>query len=155
MTLWRSIDTVLDYAIDNEASSAQFYRDLAHRAATPELRDVLEGYAREELSHKQILEQLKRQKQIKIKAVRGLSLEMKAYAVEGVAAPDMEVEEALALALARENAAFRLYRDLADEVADPKIRNVFLRLAEEEAKHKTNFEQVYAERVGDKDRPAR
>jgi rubrerythrin len=42
-----------------------------------------------------------------------------------------------------EKAAFRLYTDLAERTPDPAIRQTFLSLAQEEAKHKLRFEIEY------------
>jgi len=45
----------------------------------------------------------------------------------------------------REKAAFKLYSDLAEQVGDQQTKDLFLSLAEEEAKHKLRFEVEYDE----------
>jgi rubrerythrin len=47
----------------------------------------------------------------------------------------------------KEKAAFRLYSDLAGLADDAQLRNTFLFLAQEEAKHKLRFEIEYDENV--------
>ena len=47
----------------------------------------------------------------------------------------------------KERAAFELYRDMAEKVQDTNVKQVFVGLAKEEAKHKLFFETEYEERV--------
>jgi rubrerythrin len=55
----------------------------------------------------------------------------------------MDYQSALILAMKQEKAAFRLYTDLAASTDDEKVRDLFLGLAQEEAKHKLRFEVEY------------
>ena len=54
-----------------------------------------------------------------------------------------EVQEALILAMKKEKVAFKLYTDLAAAVSSADLKNTFLSLAQEEAKHKLRFEVEY------------
>lgn len=47
----------------------------------------------------------------------------------------------------KEKAAFRLYNDLASTVKDRALRETFLALAQEEARHKLRFEIAYDEEI--------
>jgi len=47
----------------------------------------------------------------------------------------------------KERAAFELYSDMAEKVPDANLKQVFVGLAKEEAKHKLFFETEYEERV--------
>jgi rubrerythrin len=47
----------------------------------------------------------------------------------------------------KENAAFKMYTELASQTPDPKIKETFLALAQEEAKHKLRFEMEYDEEI--------
>jgi ferritin-like protein len=53
----------------------------------------------------------------------------------------------LQYALAREDAAMKHYRELADETAPGPIHDLFEFLANEEAKHKQELEKTYYETV--------
>ena len=55
----------------------------------------------------------------------------------------MPYDEALAVAMNREKAAFRLYTDLSEAVDDPALQALFRSLAREEARHKLRFELEY------------
>ena len=72
-----------------------------------------------------------------------LDLKMADYLVAGEVSGDMDYQQALIMAMKKEKAAFRLYSDLADRVADGALRTLFLGLAQEEAKHKLRFEVEY------------
>ena len=52
MKEWKEIDEVLDFAIESEEGAVQFYTRLAERAEKPWMREVFEGFAREEAGHK-------------------------------------------------------------------------------------------------------
>ena len=59
----------------------------------------------------------------------------------------MDYQQALILAMNKEKAAFRMYTDLAAAAPEEGLRNTFLALAQEEAKHKLRFEIEYDEEV--------
>ena len=47
----------------------------------------------------------------------------------------------------REKSAFKLYSDIARSAQDEELRELFLGLAQEEAKHKLRFEVEYDDEV--------
>ena len=55
----------------------------------------------------------------------------------------MSYQDALTLAMKKEKAAFRMYTVLADKATDPVVKTLFLKLAQEESKHKLRFEIEY------------
>ena len=59
----------------------------------------------------------------------------------------MDYQQALVVAMQKEKMAFKMYSDLAETVDDENVKNVFLSLAQEEAKHKLRFEVEYDEHV--------
>ncbi|MEW5994541.1 MAG: ferritin family protein, partial [Candidatus Zixiibacteriota bacterium] len=60
---------------------------------------------------------------------------------------DLGYQEALILAMKTEKAAFRLYNDLATATDDANLKQMFLSLAQEEAKHKLRFEIEYDDHI--------
>jgi rubrerythrin len=146
MDVFDSFGDVLDFAIDREIEANEFYVDLAKRMKRPAMREVFEGFAKEELGHKAKLEALKRGG--KIPARRPVpDLRMADYIVNAEPTADMTYEDALVLAMKKEKAAFRLYLDLAAQVQNEDQKALFLALAEEEARHKLRFEIEYDEFV--------
>lgn len=138
-----SITEVLDFAIANEDKAHDFYLELALKARSPVMRDVLEGFAAEEFGHK-----------LKLQAVRDGEFDLGpaddipslgvAESVDDVEPGDqMSYADALVLAMKREKAAYRLYLDLAAAAPTQELTDMFLGLANEEAKHKVRFELEY------------
>jgi rubrerythrin len=140
-----SFEDVLDFAIEKEMEANQFYMDLARQMKNPSMREVFETFAREELGHKAKLEGIKQGKQIQ-PAKNVTDLHIADYVVVEPS-PEMDYQGALALAMKKEKAAFRLYLDLANQVENEEHKSLFLSLAQEEAKHKLRFELEYDEVV--------
>lgn len=147
MKEWKTAEDILDFAINNEQGAVEFYRELAEKSATPEVRDLFEEYAKEEESHKANLEAVKTGQTLKPVSTKVLDLKLGDYLVAVEPTADMDYQSALVLAMKREKAAFRLYTDLASKVGDGELRDLFLRLAQEEAKHKLHFEIEYDEHI--------
>ena len=141
-----SFEDVLDFAIERETEAVQFYTDLAQQMKNPSMRDVFKAFAKEEQGHKAKLEAIKQNKQIK-PAKNVSDLHIADYVVEVEPDPEMDYQDALVLAMKKEKAAFRLYIEVANQVADEEHKSLFLSLAQEEAKHKLRFEIEYDEVV--------
>ena len=144
---WKESDDVLDFAIENEQSAIEFYTELAEQTTKPQLKKVFAEYAKEEMGHKSRLESVKAGKKFSPAAKKVLDLKLGDYLVDIEPTPDMDFQSALVVAMKREKAAFRLYTDLAGQIDDEELRDLFLRLAQEEAKHKLRFEIEYDEQV--------
>ena len=76
-----------------------------------------------------------------------IDLKISDYLVDVEAREDISYQDALIVAMKREKAAYRLYSDMSEKVPEGELRNVFIGLAKEEAKHKLFFESQYDERV--------
>lgn len=143
MNRWHSIDEALDLAIGEEKAAAEFYTQLAGQVKTPGMRQVLEGFAQEEMKHKAKLETIKAGGTLKPAQQQVTDLKVADYLVDVAPSPDMGYQAALVLAMKKEKAAFKLYTDLAASTYDENIRATFLALAQEEARHKLRFEIEY------------
>lgn len=144
---WKAAEDVLDFAIENEQSAIDFYMELSEKTTKPHLKKVFADYAREEMGHKSRIEAVKAGKKFKPSEHKVLDLKLSDYLVDVEPTPDMDFQSALVVAMKREKAAFHLYTDIAEQVDDPDLRDLFLRLAQEEAKHKLRFEIEYDEQV--------
>jgi len=142
MERFESVEEVLEFAIAREMESQDFYMKLAERMENPAMQKVFENFAAEELGHRLKLEAIKRghillgQEEVK-------SLEIADYVVDVEPRPDMDYAEVLVVAMKKEKAAYRLYLDLAAAAEDEELTDMFLLLAQEEAKHKLRFEIEY------------
>jgi len=148
MKEFTNINFILDFAINQEQESVDFYMNLATKVLNKEMKKIFENFAKEEIGHKAKLIKLKEE---------GLSnsfnnenianLKMDEYLVNVKPSPDMTYQDALILAMKKEKYAFKLYTNLADYAKAENLKNIFLMLAQEEAKHKLRFEIEYDEFV--------
>ena len=142
-----TVDEILDYAIDQEQQAADFYADLAGRAEKAGMKDVLLEFSEEEKRHKERLLAVKTGERELTPEQEVLDLKISDYLVEVNATDDISYQDALIIAMKRERAAYELYSDMAEKIPAGNLREVFVGLAREEAKHKLFFESEYDERV--------
>ena len=144
-----SATEILDFAIGNEEAAIELYRRLAAKTNSPSMRDVFEGFAREEEGHKAKLLGVKQAGTLTFQSAgeKVTDLKIGDYLVDADPEGDPSYQDALILAMKMEKAAFKLYTDLAEAAPDAELRDLLLRLAEEEAKHKLRFEIEYDEHI--------
>lgn len=149
MTDLNSVDEILDFAISEEQGAHDFYVGLAGKLDTPALKQMFEGFALEELGHKAKLQAVKSGKKLMAAAGKVADLKIGDYLVEvETNDPDkLDYQQALIIAMKKEDSAMRLYKDLAGRAGVVEIKDLLLGLAQEEAKHKLRFEVEYDEYV--------
>jgi rubrerythrin len=146
MEKFDTVEDVLDFAISKEMAAKEFYEKFAEWAENPAMRKVFEEFAAEEQRHREILENVKSGNMVLPKEkIQDMKLADMAEAV--TPHPDMNYQDALVFAMHREKQAFTLYHMLANLCEDEKMRETFEMLAQEEAKHKLQFEIEYDEVV--------
>ena len=146
MGQFESVEEIIDFAIAGEVESRDFYMKLAERMENPAMQKVFENFAIEELGHRLKLEAIQRG-EILLVEEQVKSLDIADYVVDVEPRPDMDYTDALVLAMKKEKAAYRLYLDLAAMAEDEELTDMFLSLAQEEAKHKLRFEIEYDDTV--------
>jgi len=142
-----TVDEILDYAIDQEQQAADFYASVAARAEKPGMKKMLLEFAGEEKRHKERLLAVKSGERKLTPEKEVLDLKVSDYLVEIDAGENISYQDALIVAMKRERAAFRFYSDMAEKLSEGNLKQVFIGLAKEEAKHKLFFETEYEERV--------
>ena len=148
MEQWNSVEDVLDYAIQREQDAVDLYTSLAQTAEHPHMRTVFEGFAAEEQAHKSRLIAIKDKGLLTMAPSKKVTdLKIGDYLVAEEPTGDLDYQGALILAMKKEKAAYKLYADLAAIAESESLTHVFLRLAQEEARHKLRFEIEYDERI--------
>ena len=145
MNLFKTIEEVLDFAMEGEQGAVDLYTRLGRISENIEMRDTFLQFAKEEMGHKARLLRIKTEGIFESQAVPVTDMKISDYLSEIVPKPDMDYREALILAMSQEKAAFKLYSKLAQEVEFAELKNIFLTLAQEEARHKLRFELEYDE----------
>ena len=142
-----TVDEILDYAIDQEQQAADFYAGFAARAEKAGMKKLLLEFAEEEKRHKERLLAVRTGERKLTPEKEVLDLKVSDYLVEVDASDNISFQDALIVAMKRERAAFQLYNDMAEKITDGNLKQVFVGLAKEEAKHKLFFETEYEEHV--------
>lgn len=142
MKTFKSFNEVMDFAIDSEIEAVNFYKILADFVEKPEMAEVLLDLALQESGHKAQLEAVKAGSiVIDDQEVGDLGITNKVKDVEPYA--KMNYVDLLVIGMKKEEAARKLYTYLATVAQTQEIRDIFLKLAQEEAEHKMRFELEY------------
>ena len=148
MSDFPSVDAVLDHAIAMEQAAVDLYLQLAERIKTEIMRDVFRAFAQEERGHKAKLEAFKAGKRPALGAVEMVQdLRIADYTSDVMLSDGSSYADILVFAMKQEKLAFRLYSDLSERAGDAQVRDLFMALAQEEAKHKLRFEIEYDQHV--------
>lgn len=132
------IANILESAVEKEIEAHRFYSTVAELIADEKGRDMFMNFANDEEKHRQRLELeiIKLGKTLKPAEDIDIDIEVESDF-------HMNYKEALIMAMQKEDASFRLYIEYATLTTDPELKEVFIRLAEEEVKHKVKFEIEY------------
>ena len=138
---------IIDYAIRKEFEAAKFYRDLQARVKLNSSKKFLKELEDMELQHAEILRNyLEDQSQISlISEPTDLKISDDLDDIE--IKDDLTFQEVIIIAMKREEAAMNLYNRLAENISDSAAKTVFLRLAQEESKHKYSLETMYDDEI--------
>jgi len=147
MEQFKSADEILDFAIGKEQEAHDLYAGLAAQMTREDMAAVFSQFAAEELGHKAKLQEFRRSGVAVITAERVADLKIGDYLIDVEPGANMGYQQALILAMKAEKAAYRLYHDLALQASSPAFKEIFLSLANEEAKHKLRFEIEYDEQI--------
>lgn len=147
MKEFTTINDILNFAMNSEQESVDFYKDLAENAQNEDMRKVFNQFAQEEISHKAKIMKIKEEGTYDLPREKIQDLKMSDYMVNVKPHPNMNYQDALVLAMNKEKAAFRLYMELSDRAGNEELSELFLTLAQEESKHKLRFELEYDDYV--------
>lgn len=140
---FESVQAVLDFAISREVEAARLYRQLADEVTRPGMREAFLEFAAQEDGHRARLEKVQAGDTAPLPQSSVEHLHMAEYLVEVQPETGMNYQRALLYAMKAEEAAYRLYSDLASSVTEPGLVSLFRSLAQEEVRHKQRFESEY------------
>ncbi len=147
MREFKSTEEILDFAIGEEQSAADFYTNLAAQVKSPSVRKMFLEFSEEELQHKNKLENIKMGSLEYLPIENVADLGLGEILVDVAPTSGMDYQDALILAMKKEKAAYQMYTLLAGVASDPAIRGLLTGLANQEANHKLRFEIEYDEHV--------
>ena len=138
---------ILAFAINKEQEAIDFYRDLARRVKAKSLVNELEKIAAMEAGHRDRLKAIDVATLARSTPKKVVDLKIADYLVPQEPTKGMTWQDILTIAMHRELASVKLYTDLAARVEDGIARQLFEKLAAEEAGHKRYFEQIWDEEI--------
>jgi len=130
----------IDFAIAKEKEAEAFYKEWAERATQPAVKALFSEFAGMECEHARKLAQVSPE-DLLAQGDAPPDLHISDYLVDVEATPNVTLQDAMILAMKREEAAVSLYEQLAQ--LTPAARALFGALAEEERRHKRLLESEY------------
>jgi len=138
---------ILSFAIQKEEEAADFYKELSKRTESPNAKKMFDEFAAEEEKHKEKLSNINEESIVSYSVQSVPDLKISDYLVDVLFKPDTGYQDALIIAMKREEKAHDMYVDMAKKVAGSELEKLLLVLAQEEAKHKLRLEKEYDEYV--------
>lgn len=142
-----SMNDVVQFAIEKEEKAIDFYQKCADRAKNPGIKKFFEEMAEEEQRHKKLLQDLDPSGLDSLKLEKVEDLRISDYLVEVQFKEDITYQEALTLAMKKEEKAYEFYNAWKNKCIQEKTAKLFEMLAQEEMKHKRKIETVYDDEI--------
>lgn len=141
---FKSFDEVIDFAINREIEAADFYNKLQTLVKHESSIKLLKELEAMEIAHADALRKFNREElESEYVAPKIQNLKIADTMEDINPQSEMNYQEILVLSIKAEQHANELYLKLAAETDDKNTKNLFLRLADEEAKHKLHLEKIY------------
>jgi rubrerythrin len=141
------LNEILDFAIEREIEAAKFYQDLQRISKYDSSKSMLNDFEKMELAHANKLRYFKDTSIDTFNPIKMQNLKISDYLVTPEKSGELLYQDVLILAMKREAAANKLYLNLANEANDDIIRDLFQKLADEEATHKSALETMYDQEI--------
>ncbi|MCD4795636.1 MAG: ferritin family protein [Candidatus Cloacimonetes bacterium] len=142
-----NINVIINFAIEREKEAVAFYQDLQSKASFKAQKEMLKEFEDMEKGHIVILENIRTKSFQKIEEKRVQDLHISDYIIEVEPSENMTFQNIIILAMKKEEAAKKLYTNLAKQFSGSESGKLFERLAAEEAEHKLKFEKIYDDEI--------
>lgn len=142
-----SVDDVVGFAIEKEERTMEFYQKCADRAKNPGIKKFFVEMVEEEARHRDLLKDLDRGQLSSLKLAKVENLRIADYLVDVQYRDDLTYQEALTMAMKKEQKAYDFYTGWKNKCMNEKTSKLFEFLANEEMKHKRHIETIYDEEI--------
>ena len=142
-----SVDSVVNFAIQKEEKAMEFYQKCAERAKNQGIKTFFQEMVDEEKRHRDLLQGLNPSALDDIKLEKVEDLRISDYLIDIQFEDDLTYQEALTLAMKKEEKAHAFYSGWKDKCMHEKTAKLFEMLAVEELKHKRKIETIYDEEI--------
>jgi rubrerythrin len=137
------MSAILDRAVANEEAAAAFYRQAAESVSDPRTKEALEGLMRDEVEHKQLIEEFKTGARPLPEGVTSAGSLVEAFGTPDFST-DLSPADAFLLAARKEKLAVEFYESWAKLYPAGEERDLLLGLAEIERRHKARVEAMFS-----------
>jgi rubrerythrin len=142
-----SVDDVVQFAVEKEEKARDFYQRCADRSKNSGIKKFFQELAGEEERHRDLLKELDPDKLGEVKLERVEDLHISDYLLDIPFREDLTYQEALTLAMKKEEKAQAFYAVWQNKCLHDKTAKLFEFLAREEMKHKEHLESMYDEEI--------
>ena len=136
---------IVDMAIANEIEAWGFYQAASEKIKEPHLKEMFQGFAREEKGHELLLRNLLSRGTMSLNFKETTDYKVAETVDEPRLSMDMKPADAIALAMKKEERAMKEYNWLAEQCEDAAQKKVFLDLAAMERGHKLQLEEMFVD----------
>ncbi|MBE0636357.1 ferritin family protein [Candidatus Bipolaricaulota bacterium] len=135
----------LDFAIAKEKEAEAFYKEWSQKVKDPAVQGLFAELAGIEHGHMEILSNITPEEMTSSSVSDAQDLHLSDLLIDVVASPNLTLQEAMILAMKREEGAVKLYSRLAQMNGEAK--SLFEALAKEEGRHKAKLEAEYDDNI--------
>lgn len=143
----KSMDDILEFALEREDASYRLYLNAAKRSTNPSAKKIFEDLADQEAGHKRLILNLEKEKIAGYAFVKVPDMGISEYLIDVPYHDSMTYQEILVFAMKNEEKAYRFYLEAESMTDDPGLKKLLQMLANEEQKHKFRLESLYEEKV--------
>jgi rubrerythrin len=142
----RDLSAILDMAIDKEIEAHAFYVELHGRVADSQARQTLHFLADEEKKHQEFLVKYKEGAvgPQALKTSQVIDYKIAEHLEKPDISKNMDSKDAYLIAAHRELNSYNFYVALAEVHPKGNIKEILLKMANEELKHKEKVEYLYS-----------
>jgi rubrerythrin len=140
-----TFEKIVDMAIANEIEAWQLYQAAAAKIKEPYLKEMFQGFAKEEKGHERLLRDILTKKTMVLNFNETTDYKVAETIDEPRLSLDMKPADAIALAMKKEERAMNGYTQLAAACSDDGQKKVFVDLAAMERGHKLQLEQMFVD----------
>ncbi len=142
----KQLSEIIDLAIQREEEAYDFYMDIFKKLEDPSIKDTVEFIAKEEKKHKAFLVNY-REGDYGPEALRMTDVveyKISEYLEEPEITAETKREDVYLIASHRESRSHQFYTELANMHGEGDLKEILLKMANEELKHKEKMEYLYA-----------
>ena len=139
----KDIKSIIEFAIDNELETYDFYKDAASKVESSDLVDIFNELAEEELEHKKFLQSFLDSDQNDFTLKEPTDYNISDTFDTPELTTDISFKDAIGIAIKKEEEAMDMYGALSNDASDEGAKKLFNELVTMEKMHKTRLEEIY------------